>query len=62
MDAKEAPARISDDDILLGTEVDESGCELIGVALFIRLIQQKIQQNSGNNRVPASLNMILGTI
>ena len=45
MDAKDAPARISEDDILFETDVRVSGCELIGVALFIRLILQ----NSGKN-------------
>jgi hypothetical protein len=62
IDAKDAPARISDDDILLEDNVDESGCVLIGVALFIRQLQQKNQPNSNNNRVSASLTMILGTI
>jgi hypothetical protein len=36
IDAKDAPARISDADILLEAIFDESDSVLIGVALFIR--------------------------
>jgi hypothetical protein len=44
IDAKEVPARISEGDILFEADGETSGCELIGVALFIRLFTTKFLQ------------------